>query len=235
MHVLIRNLELRQVEPQGDISTFQGLQAWLEDHLGFRWGQAVGINKKLIAGNLSVDGWYDQMNDMLLEGHANSWWIGRGFAGDASEFTEMDLLMGRAFRDADADYLIGFRDRIKDGKYQDENGDWMPRKLNANSRLYVGKMRGTTNESFVSTMPDDARWSWKLGATEEHCDECPQYPAIFDKVPRDELFTTPGSGDTPCLGNCLCYLDAVVGSVEYAGPRAVSLPFEDEEDEQVAA
>lgn len=230
----LSGLTLRAVNPQSDIHTESGLQAWNADHLGFRWGQAQELGNELMAGNIGPDDWLDLMDALLLEGHANAWWIGRGFAGDDSDFDEQDLLYGRGFRDADADYLFGFYERIKDGQYQNEDGTWKVKKLHANARLYVGKMRGTTNESFIDGSPDDSVWYWRLGGPEDHCTECPEYVSIFDGVPKNQLFTSPGSGDTPCLGNCLCYLESVVGTSRRVGPRAVALPYEEDQYEIAA-
>lgn len=230
----LSGLNLRAVDPQGDIQTDAGLQAWNADHLGYRWSQAQDIGAKLMSGSINADEWLDLMDAMLLEGHANAWWIGRAFAGDDGEFGEDDLLYGRGFRDADADYLFGFYERIKDGQYQNDDGTWKQKKLHANARLYIGKMRGTSNEGFVQTSPDDSVWYWRLGGVEDHCAECPEYVGIFDGVPKNQLFLTPGSGDTPCLGNCLCYLESVVGSSTRVGPRAVALPYEEDQYEIAA-
>lgn len=230
----LENLTLRLIEPSGSISTNAELQAWNADHLGFRWKQAQKLNEKLMAGAITLDDWYEAMDGLLLEGHANAWWIGRSFAGDDSEFGDLDMLYGRAFRDAETEYLLGFYDRIKDGQYQDAEGNWMPKKLNANSRLYIGKMRGTSGQAFVDGSDDDTLFYWKTSAIEEHCLECPEYVGIFDGVKKGELFTTPGAGDTPCLGNCLCYLEAVAGSVVTVSPMAVDLNYEQESDSAAA-
>ena len=229
------DIQIRAVSPQTTLETNDDLQRWNADHLGFRWGQAQRINEKFFAGEISAEEWLELYDAMLLEGHANAWWIGRGFAGDNSDFNDDDLFIGRGYRDADADYLLKFYNDVMIGVYSDEDGNPKKRMMHSRSRLYIGKLRGTTNEAFVDGSSESALFYWRLGGNEEHCTECPSFVDIFDGVTKDTMFTTPGAGDTPCLGNCLCHLESVANSMSQVGPLAVSLPYEDDDLNQIAA
>jgi hypothetical protein len=92
-----------------------------------------------------------------------------------------------------------------DPRYWDvDERAWKPQAIRNRARLYVQKMRGTSGQAFVSASGGDAEFNWVLAAV-EHCDEC---PVLAAKSPwfGDELYTTPGNGDTPCRSNCKCHL-----------------------------
>lgn len=212
-------------------TTAADLQEWFADHQRFRWNQVQHLANKYARGEISVDSWYTAMDDLLLGGHSDAWFMGRFMGGDDSEFGEDDLIAGRGYRDAETRYLQYFASDLEQGRYL-QDGELMLNSIKARARLYIGKMRGTANEGFVASHDDDALFYWELGGTEDHCLECPELHTIFDGVYKSELYTTPGAGDTPCLGNCLCHLRVVVSGVSRYAPRAVDLAMNENGTEE---
>lgn len=235
--VELGGMHVRVIVQPGGMSDNAALQAWNADHLRYRWRDAQRLLTAVAEGRLAPQEWYDAMDGLLLEGHANASWIGRAFGLDLTDApTEDDLLLGRAMRDADGDHLLNFLDDLENGRYLNDEGEFMLKSAQSRARLYVGKMRGTTGQAMVDALGDEALHTWRLSAIEEHCTECPELAQIFVKVPRSELWTTPGGGRTPCLGNCLCFLESesVAGDV-ITGPQSVTLTYENEDFNEQAA
>lgn len=162
---------------------------------------------KLVSGEYSPMDWYEAMYQMLVDGHAGSRALGRQRAGDLAALDVDDFLAARGIADRETEWLFKFLDALqaKDGRYWDDDTDqWKAQAIRNRSRLYVGKMRGTAGQAFVSASEDTAEFNWVMAAT-EHCNEC---PVLAAKSPwyGGELFTTPGSGLTPCRTNCKCHL-----------------------------
>jgi hypothetical protein len=79
-------------------------------------------------------------------------------------------------------------------------------------RLYIGTMRGTQGQGFVFGSPEDVEFNWRLGGPEDHCTDCPVIAAA-SPFTAGTIFTHPGMGDTPCLGNCNCYWEREDGVI----------------------
>lgn len=169
--------------------------------------ELVALANKLGAESLTPGAWADLFNAVLQKGHGKAWFLGRVLAGDLRPFGDTDVLKGIAKADEDADYLRGFLDDLlaRDPRYWDEDGVRLRQVLNR-MNLYIGKMRGTANEALVESSPKNIEWYWRLGAAEEHCQDCPQLAAL-SPYSRDANLGYPGSGDTECLGNCTCYIE----------------------------
>lgn len=232
MKTTVRNLfEVRNISPDkmpGDNAEFQ---AWFKDHQNYRWNQAKRLTQKLVDGKITPTEWHDALEALLMEGHSNAWQIGRTLGGaDVSDFNDSDLYAGRGYKDVEADYLARFLDAIQNGAFTDEEtGTIIASRIDNRARLYLGKMRGTANDAFVYGSPDEADFYWKLGAPEEHCEECPQLAELFNPSKKEHLFATPGSGDTPCLGNCYCHIERVVNDETTIGLKPVVLEMPDYE------
>jgi len=84
-------------------------------------------------------------------------------------------------------------------------------------RFYQGKVRGTAGWGTLDASSPLDKWKWVLGATEDHCFDCP-YNASLGAFTRDQWYSTPGSGDTPCLFNCKCHLVRVSDGVTTVKP-----------------
>lgn len=180
-------------------AAFERLHASMSDDL-------ASLAKKLVDGRLSPREWYDRFYDVLQERHTDSWVLGRWLGGDDSKPDHIDELAGRAMADQESAYLRDFLDKVESGGYLTDEGHLNLLKINWRSQLYTGKLRGTSNEAFIESSPDDDLFIWKLGAVaEDHCSDCPTLAAMSPWL-KDELGTWPGSGGQPCLGNCKCSL-----------------------------
>jgi hypothetical protein len=171
----------------------------------------VRITNRLAGGEINTEEWGRLFHLLIQGGHAEGWYLGRLLGGgDLSPFGNDDQLMGVAKADEEADFLRRFMAAIEggDSRYWDDTGNLRVPSVLARMNLYVGKMRGTANEALVETA--DQEWYWRLGAPEEHCDDCPQIAAL-SPFTRDANVGYPGSGDTACLGNCQCYVQLANG------------------------
>jgi hypothetical protein len=125
--------------------------------------------------------------------------VARGKADEETQFLH-------GYTDPDGGDHRGFLNDLKehDPRYWDEeSGSWRKGSLDSRTDLYVGKMRGSANESFVETSPEESLFTWALGPT-EHCPDCVEYASMLVDRPKDEFFAYPGAGDSVCLGNCGC-------------------------------
>ena len=185
-------------------------QKWYEDMLNFNWNTAKNASQRLVNGG-NVEAWADNFFDAILQANANSHWIGRDLVSvDPTIFEELDILAARAIADDDAEYLQGFIDDILDGRYTDEAGDLMLDQILNRQKLYMGKARGISAQASVDALDLETEITWVLGGAEKHCSDCPRLASISHYF-KDDLFTTPGACDTPCLGNCKCHLEFEVG------------------------
>ena len=175
----------------------------------------------------AIRAWHDDMLSLIRTGHLDSYSLGvlrsAGVHVDPARAAEI----ADQARDLESYYLLRFRNAILDGdpRYIDEDGLIRSKPIAQRSRLYLGSMRGTAGTGWVDGTSDTDQFDWRLGGTEEHCEDC---PFISDGSPYDKLtlFTTPGAGRTPCLGNCLCHLVRV--SDGQASFKPVSLdPLDD--------
>lgn len=123
------------------------------------------------------------------------------------------------FVPGEADFVAGFIQNLidKDPRYFDEDGVIRLDQVLGRMRMYEGKLRGTQGEGVLDGGPLDTLWKWKLGGSEEHCEDCP-FLASLVAVTKAEWYTTPGSCDTLCLFNCTCKLVAEKYGVETAPP-----------------
>lgn len=154
----------------------------------------------------------------LAGAHAKAAMLGRQKSGDTTGLSTADLLLGEQIADNEGKYLKRFIEDLENGRYTEDEAGALRR-----AHMYTDLLRGTSNRAFVTASKPDDMFQWILGANENHCDDddgldCPSIAvggANGDGLyPASELPTTPGEGDTPCLGNCECELereDGVVG------------------------
>jgi hypothetical protein len=179
---------------------------WFADMLGFNWNKALSLSDKLHS-DIDLGAWGDDFYDIILQTNANAIWIGRDLITETdTKFSSNDVLRARGYADVDAEYLQGFLDDLADGRYTDDDGNLKLNQIRNRMRLYLGKARGVSAQASVDGLPLETEIYWRLGSNEKHCGECPTLASISPFFP-DDLFTTPGAGDTPCLGNCKCYLE----------------------------
>jgi hypothetical protein len=163
-----------------------------------------------VAASGEIDRWYEEFDRTLFDGHTGSWRLGRALAGDDDGESEDDRIRGRAITDLQDEYLLRFRDDLENGRYLDEEGNFLEAQVRARSKMYAKALRGTANESWTENGSDDELYYWKLGATEEHCGDCPEL-ASLSPYEKGTLFTWPGKGQTACLTNCTCHLETESG------------------------
>lgn len=181
-----------------------------------------GITSRLGKAQISVLDWADMMDAILLDGHTEAAWMGRELGiQEVSARDLVDLVRGRAAADGEQFYLRGFVQALidKDPRYWDaELEAWREDQIMARQASYLGKMRGTANGAMIEESPKDKDIWWRLGGTEDHCEECPEWAAM-SPFKKGEMPTHPGDNDTPCRFNCLCYIEID----DFAGFRPVRL------------
>lgn len=166
------------------------------------------LTAKLAAGKIDIDAWYEGFRAVILEGHTSAWELGRNRAGDLTDDIN-DLLRGLGKADQEEVFLRGFWHQLyaKDPRYWNSTLEaWNQVSIKARQNLYLGGMRGTANEAFVThTPPELDTFAWKDTGSPEECDEC---RLIAEEGPYTSatLPTYPGAGATPCWGNCECVL-----------------------------
>lgn len=169
--------------------------------------QIAELAKRLIDGHISESEWAHDFDQLLSAAHGSAWGLGRHLSGDSATNDALDQSHGRRVADLESQYLQGFLEDLlnKDSRYYDDDGKFKSEPLETRMQLYRTKLRGTANEALVTHSSDEAEWTWVLGGVEDHCADCP-YLAESSPYFKDSLSTYPGSGDTPCLGNCKCHL-----------------------------
>lgn len=154
-------------------------------------------------GDTDARQWSEDFYKLVRQGHREAWRLGRQRAGDFTGNSITDALIGRSVADGQADYIHGFADRLASGFYG-EGDEFKTTLARSHANLYLKQTRGTANEAFTESSPDEAEFDWTLGGAEKHCSECPYY-ASLNPWKKDEIVTNPGQGETPCLSNCLCH------------------------------
>lgn len=170
------------------------------------YGEVDALAARLASGDLTVDQWRDRFGKIIADGHTGANAFGRAKGGVTGPVSDLDRLVGRQMLDNESEWLEEFAADLEDGEKYGEPGteDFRAKRVRWRMRLYAGKMRGTANMAFVEAGADDDTFTWVLGATEKHCSDCTVFAGrTFTKA---TIPTYPAAGDTPCLGNCLCYL-----------------------------
>lgn len=192
-------LEAKRTDPAS-------LRAALTRRLVAMTGRLDALALRWERGELDTREWGEAFQALLVDEHSQAARLGRLLAGADGPLNERDRLMGIAAADRQGEFLRAFLDDLDGGRYLDDEGNPFVPRWRAN--LYRGAVRGTANESFVDAGPATAQYLWVLGGAEESCSDCPRLAAesqVFPFTP-DTIPAFPGSGDTPCLGNCKCKL-----------------------------
>ena len=214
--------EIRAV-PSAFANSGNSHQAWFEDMIDMNWKKAQKATGKLVADRIDVQRWADDFFDAILQANANSHWIGRDLvSGTKTKFGKQDILKARAIADVDAEYLQGFIDDIEAGRYTDDEGNLIESQIMNRQKLYMGKVRGIAGQATVDNLDVKQKIYWTLGGNEVHCVDCPVLANISPFF-KDDLFTTPGACDTPCLGNCKCHLRIEMGDTMIETIKPVTL------------
>lgn len=191
----------------------------------------LDLNQRLERGRITPDDWAEEFYQVVYDGHLQAAALGQSRAG----LKQLDLnalkAIARQKADEESEFIQGFKGALnaKDARYHDpETGALRPGSMESRTDLYVGKMRGTANEQFGEASPAESRWTWRLGAVEKHCPDCPRLAAIIKDRPWSEVFEYPGQGGTACLGHCDCRLVRSDGVEGFANTGAHVGPKPDE-------
>ena len=168
-------------------------------------GDMERLMRRYASGSLSPREWADAMQRILVEGHTESWMMGRQRGGDSRDLLEIDFENGLARTDSQAEYLLRFMQQLEEGKYLSADGKFEVAKTRGRLNHWAHAMRGTATESFFETGSDTEDYNWMLGGNEAHCSDCPRYAAL-NPYTKDTMMAWPGSMDTPCFGYCKCRL-----------------------------
>lgn len=214
--------EIRAV-PSAFANSGNSHQAWFEDMIDMNWKKAKKATGKLVADRIDVQTWANDFFDAILQANANSHWIGRDLVSTSkTKFSTQDILSARGIADVDAEYLQGFIDDIESGRYTDDEGNLIESQILNRQKLYMGKVRGIAGQATVDNLDVKQKIYWTLGGNEVHCVDCPVLANISPFF-KDDLFTTPGACDTPCLGNCKCHLLIEMGDTMIETIKPVTL------------
>lgn len=176
------------------------------------------INRELRDGGINAAEWRRKMDQILRLAHINAHVAGQRIGGRSQPFGVEAARVGQIWADQESQFLQGFFEDVKGGRYTDEEGNLEIDQLANRQLMYINKTRATAYDGFVSTGDAGASYDWILGASEENCNDCPVW-AEGGPYTSESLATYPGMGDTLCLTNCKCYL--VRQSDQTVGP----LPF----------
>lgn len=179
------------------------------------------LTRRLGSKAITPSEWRDAMESEIEGLHTEADLIGQRMGGLDVASTLRAEQIGRIMRDIESQYLNDFLAKIEDEGYLDDDGELNEDAIYHRQRLYLGKARGTGNQAFVDVSPGSAKFDWDLGLE----DNCPDCPVLAGGGPytKETLYTTPGAGDTVCLGNCGCVIrrsDGVVGieAIRYGDP-----------------
>lgn len=178
--------------------------------------QTERLAKELADGRITPQRWRADMDTLILLRHIEAHEIGQAAAG-IKPIPSRAATAGKVIRDFESFYLQGFFEDIVQGRMNDSAGALSLPRVQARARMYVLKTRATQAQGFVDGSPQEASFDWRLGAVEDHCEECP-YIASQGPYYQQTLYTHPGEGDTFCLVNCKCFLVRDDGAVS-------ALPF----------
>lgn len=168
------------------------------------------LTTDLRTGRITPQSWMNLMDQAILLGHIEAHQAGQLMAG-------IDVLpaeaarVGQRVRDGESVFLRNFMQDFIDGKYVDDDGQFLEGQFNARLAMYVNKSRSTAYDGWVYGSPGGL-FEWVLGAAEEHCEDCPVWASGGPYV-EQTLAIYPGGGDTQCLTNCKCYLQRQDGNI----------------------
>lgn len=167
--------------------------------------------ERLASGEITAEVWQRLYVEIVQGAHADSHLIGQALA--ATYEPRVGLARARAvdLMTGELGYILGFANDLRTGRYEQNGALDVDRAMNR-ARLYIGKTRGTSGQGFLDGSPQELEFNWRLGGVEEHCEDCPII-ASLSPFTAATIYTHPGWGDTPCLGNCKCYWEREDGLI----------------------
>jgi len=168
-------------------------------------------------GRIDDEAFELRFGELLANGHEEAARLGSALAGRTG------AALPAAVREYVASTLSIEGDHLRTLVEEVEQGLRTPAQTRLAARRYAGRMSGTMSAAFHEASPEEATFTWQLGAA-EHCEDCPRL-ASMSPWQKDELFTRPREGDTMCRLNCKCRLVRDDGAV---APGFVGLDDYDE-------
>ncbi|MDW8208811.1 MAG: hypothetical protein RMJ43_13335 [Chloroherpetonaceae bacterium] len=181
--------------------------------------QAQSLLTRYVIDNLTADAMIGLFRKLLERAHARAAAYGRQLAGDGRALNESDRALARVIMLGQDDHLRAFLADLQRGRYTDANGIPKVRAIRARIDLYIDRLRGTTNQTFVAASYPHY-FHWRLGEA-EHCEDCPRL-AAEGPYRADRLPAFPGDGSTRCLTQCHCYLERDDGLIGFRNTEAMS-------------
>ena len=167
---------------------------------------------RLVDREITVEVWQRLYVDILIGAHSDSHMIGQGLAATFEPRLGLARLRAGDVMSGELGYVLGFANDLRSGRYDGEDGVIDVDRVMNRARLYIGKTRGTSGMGFVDGSPVELEFNWRLGGVEEHCEDCPIIAGL-SPFTLATIYTHPGAGDTPCLGNCQCYWEREDGLI----------------------
>lgn len=166
--------------------------------------------ERLASGDITPDMWQRLYVNLVQSGHVDSHLIGQALAGTYESRPGLAAIRAGDLMSGELGYILGFANDLRN-RYLVEGALDVDRVMNR-ARLYIGKMRGSAGVGFVDGSPVELEFNWRLGGVEDHCEDCPIIAGL-SPFTIATIYTHPGMGDTPCLGNCKCYWEREDGLV----------------------
>jgi hypothetical protein len=160
--------------------------------------------KRYTKGGMSATEFGRRMDAIITMGHADAALYGRWRAGDLSPREHDDARFGVLMSRTEKPFLDEFVSDLQLGRYV-KDGEIRDAAIRARAQMYVSKLGGTANETFVLASDPGMLLRWRLGAA-EHCEDCLRLADKGGYHPW-ELPTYPKAGRTKCLTNCKCWLE----------------------------
>lgn len=172
--------------------------------------------KQYARGGMSATEFGRRMEAILTVAHSDAALYGRWRAGDLSPREHDDERFGVISVAKEQPFIRGFVDDLQRGHYL-KDGEIRAKAIRARAQMYVSKMGGTANETFVLASGQNMLFRWRLGAA-EHCEDCLRLADKGGYHPW-ELRIFPRSGHTKCLTNCRCWLERSDGRTGFGSSQ----------------
>lgn len=161
------------------------------------WKRGQRVVDEFRSGETDRETFLQRMLTALAEAHRQAAIYGKRVStGKRTALTDDEQARLAEILQGQNDFLERFADRIQ------ENPEGS---FDANAKMYFLRTRGTSNEFFERTSPEESTFTWDLGGNENHCLDCPYY-ASLSPYRKGELGWYPGSCDSDCLTSCKCSL-----------------------------
>jgi len=165
------------------------------------------------------DAFLEEVMQFLLAYHPEAHAIGQEINTGLPAVRSFAEIYGRRIAYSEQAYIQGFAQGllVKDKRLVGLDGELDLDKIQARLSLYLVRGAGSAQHGWAHS-GSNRLVAWVLGATEDHCEECPYLAKSGPYTTREDfqltekiLPTTPRANDTPCLFNCKCFLRDEIG------------------------